>query len=101
MCPRCLPLDPCEVGRVTWEAGAALDGSTDCVQRKQSAMPSKAAPGSQVTLPTSQVPTWTHPGHIPTSEGKPPNLPANLTGEPHVMLALQRLLCSAPEQDVS
>jgi hypothetical protein len=32
VCPGCGTWAICEVGRVTWEAGAALHGSTHCVR---------------------------------------------------------------------
>ncbi len=86
MCAGCVPLDYWEVGRITWEAGAALDSSTRCVHSTRCVLPSKAAPASQVILPTSQVSIGTHLEHIPTSQRKPPNLPAHLTGQPHSIL---------------
>ncbi len=72
MCPGCVPLDTCEVGRVTWEAGAALDGSTHCVQHThtQKVRPPRAPP---VTLPTSRVQRESHqrpsPMHFWGGEG--------------------------------
>ncbi len=78
MCPRCVPLDTCEVGRVTRENGTALDGRTHCVHCAQGVLQLRAAPASQVTLPTSQVSRGTHPGHT----ASPPNLPAQTCQTP-------------------